>query len=29
MGNLTTHVLDIAQGCPAAGVAIEVWRVGA
>ncbi len=29
MGNLTTHVVDIAQGCPAAGVAIEVWQVGA
>ncbi|HEY8447349.1 MAG TPA: hydroxyisourate hydrolase [Thermomicrobiales bacterium] len=28
MGRLTTHVLDTAQGRPAAGVAIEVWRVG-
>ncbi len=27
MGRLTTHVLDSARGRPAAGVAIEVWRV--
>ena len=27
MGRLTTHVLDTARGCPAAGVAIELWRV--
>lgn len=24
---LTTHVLDTAQGCPAAGVEIELWSV--
>jgi 5-hydroxyisourate hydrolase len=24
-GSLTTHVLDTAQGCPAAGMLIEVW----
>jgi 5-hydroxyisourate hydrolase len=29
MGRLTTHVLDTAQGIPAAGVAIELHRVGA
>jgi hydroxyisourate hydrolase len=28
MGRLTTHVLDIAQGRPAAGVEIELWRLG-
>ncbi|WP_025745853.1 hydroxyisourate hydrolase [Kallotenue papyrolyticum] len=28
-GRLTTHVLDTAQGRPAAGVTIEVWRCGA
>lgn len=28
MGLLTTHVLDVARGRPAAGVAIEVWRLG-
>jgi 5-hydroxyisourate hydrolase len=28
-GRLTTHVLDTAQGRPAAGVAIELWRVDA
>jgi len=28
-GRLTTHVLDIARGRPAAGVAIELWRLGA
>ncbi|HEY6759261.1 MAG TPA: hydroxyisourate hydrolase [Baekduia sp.] len=27
-GRLTTHVLDVARGCPAAGVAIELWRDG-
>lgn len=27
-GFLTTHVLDIAHGCPAAKIAIELWRVG-
>jgi 5-hydroxyisourate hydrolase len=26
-GRLTTHVLDIAQGRPAAGVAITLWRL--
>lgn len=25
-GKLTTHVLDTAQGCPAAGLTIELWR---
>jgi hydroxyisourate hydrolase len=28
-GSLTTHVLDVARGRPAAGVAIELWRDGA
>jgi hydroxyisourate hydrolase len=28
-GHLTTHVLDVAAGRPAAGVAIELWRDGA
>ena len=28
MGRLTTHVLDVARGRPAAGVAIELWRLG-
>jgi 5-hydroxyisourate hydrolase len=26
-GRLTTHVLDTAQGRPAAGLAVELWRV--
>jgi 5-hydroxyisourate hydrolase len=26
-GRLTTHVLDTAQGRPAAGLAIELWRL--
>jgi len=26
-GRLTTHVLDTAHGCPAAGVAIQLWRL--
>jgi 5-hydroxyisourate hydrolase len=26
-GSLTTHVLDTARGCPAADVAIELWRI--
>lgn len=26
-GTLTTHVLDTARGGPAAGVAIELWRL--
>lgn len=29
MGKLTTHVLDTAQGCPAAAVSIELYRVDA
>ena len=29
MGSLTTHVLDTYHGTPAAGVAIELTRVGA
>ncbi len=29
MGRLTTHVLDTANGCPAPGVAIELFRIGA
>ena len=28
-GGLTTHVLDVARGRPAAGVAVELWRDGA
>ena len=28
MGGLTTHVLDISAGSPAAGVAIELWETG-
>lgn len=28
MGQLTTHVLDTAHGCPAAGLAVSLWRVG-
>jgi 5-hydroxyisourate hydrolase len=27
-GRLTTHVLDTAHGRPAAGLAIELWRLG-
>ena len=27
MGRLTTHVLDTANGCPAAGVAISLFRI--
>lgn len=26
---LTTHVLDTARGCPAAGMAVELWAVPA
>ena len=26
-GYLTTHVLDTARGCPAAGIAITLWRL--
>ena len=28
MGNLTTHVLDTATGCPGAGMFIELFRLG-
>ena len=28
MGTLTTHVLDIARGAPAAGIRIELFREG-
>ena len=28
-GGLTTHVLDTARGCPAANMAIELWRLDA
>ncbi|MGK7924871.1 MAG: hydroxyisourate hydrolase [Spirulina sp.] len=27
MGKLTTHVLDTARGCPAAGMAIALWQI--
>lgn len=27
-GQLTTHVLDTARGTPAAGLTIELWRIG-
>lgn len=27
MGKLTTHVLDTAHGCPAAGIAIALWQI--
>jgi 5-hydroxyisourate hydrolase len=27
MGRLTTHVLDIANGCPAAGMAVALYRL--
>ncbi len=26
-GKLTTHVLDTANGCPAAGMGIEFWQI--
>ncbi|NJM97181.1 MAG: hydroxyisourate hydrolase [Phormidesmis sp. RL_2_1] len=26
-GKLTTHVLDTANGCPAAGLTIELWQI--
>ena len=29
MGRITTHVLDTARGTPAAGLKIEVFRLGA
>jgi 5-hydroxyisourate hydrolase len=28
MGRLTTHVLDIANGCPGADIRIDLFRVG-
>jgi 5-hydroxyisourate hydrolase len=28
MGQLTTHVLDTMNGCPAAGMAVALWRIG-
>jgi len=28
MGRLTTHVLDIANGCPGASIRIELFRPG-
>ncbi|NKF24247.1 hydroxyisourate hydrolase [Solimonas marina] len=28
MGKLTTHVLDTANGCPAAGLAVRLYRDG-
>ena len=27
MSSLTTHVLDTARGCPAAGMSVEVWSL--
>ena len=27
MSKLTTHILDTAKGCPAAGVKIEIWWI--
>jgi 5-hydroxyisourate hydrolase len=27
VGKLTTHVLDTARGCPAAGISIELWSL--
>jgi len=29
MGKLTTHVLDTAHGCPAAGMAVSLYRLDA
>ncbi len=29
MGKLTTHVLDTANGCPAAGMVVRLYRIGA
>lgn len=29
MGRLTTHALDLVRGGPAAGLDIELWRLGA
>ncbi|MDR3392864.1 MAG: hydroxyisourate hydrolase [Sulfuriferula sp.] len=28
MGKLSTHILDVARGCPAAGIPIALYRVG-
>jgi len=28
MGRLTTHVLDTSHGCPAAGMAVSLFRLG-
>ena len=28
MGQLTTHVLDTAHGCPAAGMQVALWAIG-
>lgn len=28
-GRLTTHVLDVSLGKPAAGVSVQLWRLGA
>jgi len=28
MGRLTTHILDTAQGCPAAGVDVALYAIG-
>ena len=28
MGRLTTHILDTASGRPAAGLVVELWRIG-
>ena len=27
MAKLSTHILDTAHGCPAAGVVVELWRL--
>ena len=29
MGHLSTHVLDTMNGCPAAGMAVKLQRIGA
>lgn len=28
MGKLSTHILDVARGCPAAGIPIALYRIG-
>ena len=28
MGKLSTHILDVARGCPAAGIPIAFYRIG-